>query len=267
MDLFKKNRKYRFIAIAIAAIVALALIASAFSKRRRPVANAATKAVAPLSHATQELLSFDDVKPVWKSMRQSDGQLPLFDLFTSPNVYWDGGQLVMEPCNHWQFDFVFPLRLKQIVKKKYRFQLEGYIQAESESAVVILIHDLENNQTLRCSVGQKFKTLGMEILSFQMHTTEKDDLITNIPVVRIRDTLRKIDVELTGDTKYYDDKYDAILEDLDCVTYTLSDPDEEIKIGESTCVLKSIDTHSNTVSIVLIDADRQEFHRKLRILK
>ncbi|MDR1255634.1 MAG: hypothetical protein LBJ94_01755 [Puniceicoccales bacterium] len=38
-------------------------------------------------------------------------------------------------------------------------------------------------------------------------------------------------------------------------------------IGESTDVLKSPDAENNTIPIVLVDANRQEFHKKLRILR
>ncbi|MDR0679998.1 MAG: hypothetical protein LBF42_03140, partial [Puniceicoccales bacterium] len=167
----------------------------------------------------------------------------------------------------WQFNFVFPLQLKHIIRKKYRLQLEGYVQADEQSDLTILIRDLENNQTLHCCVGQVLKLLDFEILSFQLRTTEKNGMVINMPVVKIRDTRDKIEVELSGDTKYYDNKYVAVVEDLDGKTYNLSNIGQEVKIGESSCVLESIDTENNIVSILLVDANREEFHKKLRILK
>jgi hypothetical protein len=69
-------------------------------------------------------------------------------------------------------------------------------------------------------------------------TIEKNDMIINTPVVKICDTRERLRFELTGDTKYYGDKYIAIVEDLDGNAYTFSDVRQEIKIGESTCVLE-----------------------------
>ncbi|MDR1255632.1 MAG: hypothetical protein LBJ94_01745 [Puniceicoccales bacterium] len=39
----------------------------------------------------------------------------------------------------------------------------------------------------------------------------------------------------------------------------------EVKIGESTDVLEFQDIENNTIPIVLVDANRQEFHKKLRM--
>jgi hypothetical protein len=72
---------------------------------------------------------------------------------------------------------------------------------------------------------------------------------------------------LTGDTKYYDDKHEAVLEDLDGKTHVLSTPGKEVKIGESVCTLQSIDAPGNTISITLTDANHQEFNKKLYMLK
>jgi hypothetical protein len=60
-------------------------------------------------------------------------------------------------------------------------------------------------------------------------------MIINMPVVKIRDTRDRLELELTGDTKYYDNKYIALVEDLDGNAYTFSDVGQEMKIGESTC--------------------------------
>jgi hypothetical protein len=221
----------------------------------------------PVSHATAELLSFENQKPTWTSQKQADGSAPLFELFNSPNIYYDGEQVIMEPCNSWRFDSVFPLRLKHIFRKKYRLQFEGYIQADATGDATIFIHDIENDQVMHCSTGQSFNTLGFKIVSFKMRTIEKDDMIINMPVVQIRDEWKHMDIELTGDTAYYTDKYDAVLEDLDGKTYVLSTPGEKVQIGEAFCELEAIDPEQNTASITLIDANNQEFYKKLRILK
>jgi biotin carboxyl carrier protein len=65
-----------------------------------------------------------------------------------------------------------------------------------------------------------------------------------------------MDLELTGDTKYYDNKYIAIAEDLEGKAYTLSDIGQEVKTGESICTLEAIDAETNVASIVLTDANR-----------
>jgi hypothetical protein len=267
MKYIKDNQKYRLVTTTIVLATLVLLIyrygPSMDKSDRGPVPSDDI----PVSHATAELLSFENKKPTWTSQKQPNGNPPLFELFSSPNIYYEGEQLVIEPCNHWQFDSVFPLRLKHIFKKKYRLQLEGYIQADETNDVTVFLHDLENEQTMHCALGQTFKTLGIEVLSFKMRTIEKDDMIINTPVVQIRDSRDRMDVELTGDTKYYDDRYDAVLEDLDGKTYVLSTVGQEVKVGESSCELKSIDAERNTVSIVLIDADRQEFYKNLRLLK
>jgi hypothetical protein len=92
-------------------------------------------------------------------------------------------------------------------------------------------------------------------------------MIINMPVVKIRDTRDRLELELTGDTKYYDNKYIAIVEDLDGNAYTFSDVGQEMKIGESTCVLESLDAENNVIAIVLTDANRQEFRKNLRVLR
>ncbi|MDR1255636.1 MAG: hypothetical protein LBJ94_01765 [Puniceicoccales bacterium] len=266
MNLSKnKKRTVVWATIAMIAVVFFVLRKSISTWR---VAPHLSKAISmPTSRATPDLLNFNDQKVAWDVEKQPDGQPPCFELFTPPNVYREGKQVVMEPCTHWRFDFVFPLQLKYILKKKYRLQLEGYIQTGAQSDTIVLIRDLEGEQTLRCSVGQSFKSLGFELLSFQLRTIEKNDMVTNIPVAKIKDTRDKLEAELTDDTKYYDNKYVAIVEDLDGQTYTLSDLQREVKIGESTCVLESLDAENNVISIVLVDANRQEFHKKLRILR
>jgi hypothetical protein len=267
MKFVEENRKCRL----VAAMIVLATLVLLIQKHWQPASDVAESTVdstpAPVSHATAEFLSFENRKSTWTSQRRPNGEPPLFELFSPPNIYYEGEQLVTEPCNHWQFDAVFPLRLKHIFRKKYRLQLEGYIQANETDAVTIFIRDLESDQTMHCTVGQVFKTLEFEIVSFKMRTIEKDDMIINMPVVQIRDARNRISVELTGDTKYYDDRHEAILEDLDGKTYSLSNPGEEVKIGESLCVLKSIDSTSNTVSITLTDANHQEFYKKLYIMR
>jgi hypothetical protein len=267
MKLFEENRKCRL----IAAVIVLATLALLIKKHWHPANDDTEPAVnptpIPVSYATEELLSFEDRESTWTSQKQPNGEPLLFELFSPPNVYYEGERLVIEPCNHWQFDAVFPLRLKHIFRKKYRLQLEGYIQANETDEVTVFIHDLESDQTMHCTVGQVFKTLEFEILSFKMRTIEKDDMIINMPTLQIRDTRDRIEVELTGDTKYYDDKYEAVLEDVDGKTYILSRPGEEMKIGESYCTLQSIDPMGNTVIITLTDANHQEFYKRLHMIK
>jgi hypothetical protein len=267
MDLSGKTKKYLLFAAVAIVIVAIFLTLKKSFLAWRVTPNLPQKIAVPVSHATAELLSFDDTKVTWKSDKQPDGQPPFFELFTPPNVYKEGKRIVMEPCTHWQFDFIFPIQLKRIVRKKYRLQLEGYLQADVRSDFTILMRDIENDQVIRCSVGQVFKTLEFEVLSFKVQTVEKNDLIINVPVVKIRDTRDRLELELTGDTKYYDDKYIAIVEDLDGNAYTFSSVGQEIKIGESTCVLESLNAENNVISITLTDANRQEFRKNLRILK
>ncbi|MDR3273981.1 MAG: hypothetical protein LBS87_01420 [Puniceicoccales bacterium] len=267
MNLSKKNQKYLLVTAAIAIITVAFFVIKKSISGWRVSPNLPLPASVPISKATSNLLSFDEKKIAWKSEKQPDGQPPFFELFTPPNIYRNGKQVIMEPCTHWQFDFIFPIQLKHILRKKYRLQFEGYVQADTQDDVTVLIHDLEGNQTLHCSVGQVFKSLDFKVLSFQMRTTEKDDMIINMPVAKIRDNRDKMDLELTGDTKYYDNKYIAIVEDLEGKTYTLPDIGQEVKIGESICTLEAIDAENNVASIILTAANRQEFRKKLRILK
>ncbi|MDR2436006.1 MAG: hypothetical protein LBD33_01680, partial [Puniceicoccales bacterium] len=209
MGFSRKTRKYLFLAAVVIAVAAGLFVLKRSLSAWRVAPNLPQKIVVPVSHATAELLSFDDAKVTWKSDKQPDGQPPFFELFTPPNIYKDGERIVMEPCTHWQFDFIFPIQLKRIVRKKYRLQLEGYLQADVRSDFTILMGDIENDQVVRCSVGQVFKMLEFEVLSFKVQTIEKNDMIINMPVVKIRDTRDRLELELTGDTKYYDNKYIA----------------------------------------------------------
>jgi hypothetical protein len=114
--------------------------------------NLPQKIVVPVPHATAELVSFDDTKVTWKSDKQRDGQPPFFELFTASTMDKDGERIIMEPCTHWQFDFIFPIQLKCIVRKKYRLQLEGYHQADIRSDFTIVMRDIESDQVICCSV-------------------------------------------------------------------------------------------------------------------
>lgn len=214
---------------------------------------------------TTSLLNFKNRQPSW--IVETNEQPILFDLFTSPNIYQEEDRFIMDPCTQWQFDTVFPLRLKAIVRKKYRLQFEGYVKTDSKSKFIIILHDLENNQTIRCEEGQKFNTLEIEILSFQIKTEEKEDMIVNTPMVKLFDSKMKEEIVLTSDTKYYDNKYDVILEDVDEVTHILPAINQEVKIGESSCILRSIDAKNNVIFITLIDANKQEFQKRLRLIQ
>ncbi len=216
----------------------------------------------------EDLLNFEEKHIQWtlSETNNSKSSPPLFDLFTSPNIYTKGKQLVMEPCTQWQFDTVFPLRLKTIKNKKYRLQFEGYIQPNQNSKYTIILHDIENDQVLRCEEGQSFNSLDFTITSFTIKTTERNDVLVNIPMVQIFDSRLKQNFELTNEVKYYDDQYDVVLESTDGATFILSEIGKEVKIGESFCTLESVDKENNTVSIVLIDANKQEFHKRLYML-
>ncbi|MDR2720838.1 MAG: hypothetical protein LBB15_00935 [Puniceicoccales bacterium] len=267
MGLSRKTKQYLFVVAAIILIVGALFVLKKSFLVWRVTPSLPEKIAIPVSHATAELLNFDDTKVTWKSDKQPDGQPPFFELFTPPNIYRDGKQITMEPCTHWQFDFIFPIQLKHVVRKKYRLQLEGYLQADVRADFTILIRDIENDQMIHCSVGQAFKALEFEVLSFKVQTIEKNDMIINMPVVKIRDTRDHLELELTGDTKYYDNKYVAIVEDLDGNVHTFSNIGQEIKIGESICVLETLDAKNNMVSITLTDANKQEFRKNLRILR
>ncbi|MDE6432086.1 MAG: hypothetical protein K2L13_01690 [Opitutales bacterium] len=216
-----------------------------------------------------DLLSFNDQHQIWEPIAEAEdlaANTPLFDLFTPPNIYYEGSQLIMEPCSQWQFDTTFPLRLKNIKQKKYRLQFEGYIKPDPQSKYVIILHDLEHDQVLRCEEGQSFDSLQFAILSFSMKTIEEDGMIINSPRVQIFDSQNKQKIELTGNTKYYDDRYDVVLENIDGATYILPEIGQEVKIGESTCILNKIEPASKSVTITLIDANNQKFHKHLRML-
>lgn len=249
--------------------ILLALFLIKFGNVWRVTPSNKNTAPTPSAIDLDTLLEFNDQHTIWSAPGGSDGvkfNAPLFDLFTPPNIYYEDKQLVMEPCVQWQFDTTFPLRLKTIKPKKYRLQFEGYVQPEQNSKYVIILHDVENNQTLHCEEGQSFSSLQFSILSFNIKTTEQDGMVINVPIVQIFDARDKQKFELTGDTKYYTDQFDVVLENIDGATYTLSEIGKEVKIGESVCILDGIDPKSKTANITLIDAKKQEFSKRLRML-
>ena len=91
-------------------------------------------------------------------------------------------------------------------------------------------------------------------------------MIINSPRVQIFDSAIKQKIRLTGDTKYYDDRYDVVLENLDGTVYTMPEIGQEIKIGESVCTLDAVDPNTKSITITLVDANKQKFHKRLRMI-
>lgn len=265
---FSEKLRSNWLAIVAGALIFFAIFLGIFGNVWRVPSSIIS--VQPEQNAAElnDLLSFNPQHKAWEPVSGSDSSrfnAPLFDLFTPPNIYYDGTQLIMEPCLQWQFNTTFPLRLKNIKPKKYRLQFEGYIQPSPDAKYVIILHDLEHDQVLHCEDGQTLNSLEFAILSFDIKTVEQDGMIINTPSVQIFDSRIQQKFELTGTVKYYDDQYDVVLENIDGATYTLSTIGQETKIGESICILDKIDPDNKSVTITLIDANKQEFHKHLRM--
>ncbi len=269
MKFFRKSQLYTITIVLIVLIFAAIFLAKFHNIWRVSNVSTTIQSEKDLPNFS-DLLTFEDQYTQWtlaKDTDETEFSTPLFDLFTPPNIYYEGKQLIMEPCLQWQFDTVFPLRLKNIKNKKYRLQFEGYIKPNSQAKYTIIIRDLENDQVLHCEEGQSFNSLEFTILAFHIKTIEQDDMIVNTPIVQLFDSRIQQKIELTGNVKYYNDQYDVILENVDGATYTLSEIGKEVKIGESICILDSIDPENKIVSITLIDAHKQEIHKRLRMLQ
>ncbi|MDR1432726.1 MAG: hypothetical protein LBI61_00045 [Puniceicoccales bacterium] len=213
------------------------------------------------------LLSFKKREFSWAKRVKKDGAMADFDLFTGPLVCEKNGKIVMKAYDMVIVDDAFPLYLAEIRPKPYRLKIEGYSQSKDDGKVTVMFKDIETSKYGECAAEGRNETLQLRVKSAELREREQNGTLYEFPMVQIYDEIAKRDFILTDEQKLIDGEYVVVVKDTRGNEYIFSEIGKSIRIGEASCVLRSLNRAEESARLLLRDATGQEFNKTVHLIR
>ena len=196
----------------------------------------------------------------------------VFDLFTPPQVTSLGQTLSAELPEYVTDPMEFELEFTSFQRTPYRIQFEGYVLERPKAKAsykdyIIMLNDLQQNHTFRCTVGHAIPSSRISVSDFKLISIETEEGVTlQEPVVTIYDQETEQYVDLGRERKYYDNVYTIAFRSLKSGDFhVLRNIGDSINLGNTLYVLSDINLQEGCVTLRRVQEDGVETLRTFGI--
>ncbi|MDR3143568.1 MAG: hypothetical protein LBT57_01825 [Puniceicoccales bacterium] len=196
----------------------------------------------------------------------------LFDLFTPPQITSIGKTLSAELPEYVSDPLEFELELISFQRTPYRIQFEGYVLERPKAKAsykdyIIMLNDLQQKHTFRCTLGHAIPSSKISVSDFKLIAIETEEGVKlQEPVVTIYDLETEQYIDLGRERKFYDNVHTIVFRSLKSGdTHVLKNVGDSVSINNVLYILSDIDLPESRVTLRRVEADGIETARVFSI--
>ncbi|MDR2377625.1 MAG: hypothetical protein LBD54_02645 [Puniceicoccales bacterium] len=192
----------------------------------------------------------------------------LFDLFTPPQITAIGKILSAELPEYVADPLEFELELVSFQRTPYRIQFEGYVLERPKAKAsykdyIIMLNDLRQNHTFRCTIGHAIPSSKISVSDFKLIAIETEEGVKlQEPIVTIYDQETEQYIDLGRERKFYDNVYTIVFRSLKSGDiHVLKNIGDSVSINNVLYILSDIDLPEARVTLRRVEEDGIETAR------
>jgi len=214
--------------------------------------------------------------PLYRKWRKPEalprGPTWVFDLFTPPQITFSGGTLSAELPEYIEDPLAFELDLVSFQKMPFRIQFEGYVLEKTQPKAsckdyILMLNDLRQNRTFRCTTGHAIPSARISVADFRLVRIRSEEGVeVSEPIVTIYDQETEQYVDLGRERKFYDNAYQIVFRSLKSGdSHIFRNIGDSVSVGGATYILAGIDLEEGCVTLRRVQEDGVEMLRSFGV--